>query len=137
MPTIVSLRFPHIRLEIYNLLLSTGDCVSALEQFAEKYGLGCPADLSEIRRQVQNGACGSMSMAKAILRETAPLLADELIEQLIAKVEQYKKDHNKPHCRGVKLAPHALDCGGMAPVVMDYLLQLLDVHLDLEAETND
>ncbi len=88
--------------------------------------MSCDDDLSDIRRQVEQGACGSLTTACKILHETVPESADKLWPQLVANIDQYKQELRKPHCRGLDAEPTAIDCGGMAPVVMDFLLQLIE-----------
>lgn len=122
------LRYPHIRLATYNRLLSSGDCVPAFAETARECGLSCPDDLSDVRRQVELGACGSLTMARKILEATVPACANKLYAQLTAKIDRHKLKLKKSHCRGLNKEPTVIDCGGMAPVVMDYLLQLLEGH---------
>jgi len=124
----VALRHPHIRLAVYDRLLSSRDCINAISETARQCGLRCPPDLCAVRLQVERGACGSLTTAKVILEATAPADAARLASELESLVEQYKIAMAKPHCRGVDGEPTVIDCGGMAPIVMDFLLQLLEVY---------
>ena len=108
--------------------MAHGDCISAIAEIAKRCGLKCPGDLSEIRRQVEQGRCGSLTTARSILEHTIPHLAEELYERLVDACERYKKETGKKHCCGVNLGTSVIDCSGMAPIVMDLLLQLVETH---------
>lgn len=112
--------------------MSLGDCIDAFAETARLCGLKCPECLSGVRSEVASGACGSLTVARMILEETVPDNAEQVFDQLVGYVEKYQQDKKQRHCRGLNLAPTALDCNGMGPLVMDLLIQLL-----LESERND
>lgn len=120
------LRYPTVRLALATRLLERGNCAAAFSEIARECGLNCPEDLSVVQNAVHLGACGSLTTARLVLEANAPLLANQLYERLVSAVEDYKLEKNQKHCRGINLEPAALDCTGMAPVVMDLLLQLLE-----------
>lgn len=124
----MTLKFPNQRLAVYDQLVSEGSCIGALAEIARTCGLRCPEDLTQVRSEHEAGACGSLYTARKILEETSPEFAEELWQQLVAKVEQYKIRRNKAHCRGINLQPNIIDCSRMAPAVMDLLLQLITEH---------
>ncbi|MCC7531077.1 MAG: hypothetical protein IT342_21345 [Candidatus Melainabacteria bacterium] len=124
----MTLKYPNQRLAVYDQLVSEGSCISAIAQIAWACGLRCPQDLSQVRSEYESGACGSLHTARKILEETVPEFAEEIWQQLLAKVEQYKICRNKAHCRGINLQPSVIDCSRMAPAVMDLLLQLITEH---------
>lgn len=117
---------PNVRLRLTNSLMVHGDCISAFADTARECGLSCPDDLSVVRCEVCLGACGSLTTARKILESSVPEIAEDLFEQLVSSVEDYKQKRKQKHCRGLNLEPTALDCSGLAPVVMDLLLQLLE-----------
>jgi len=114
--------------------MTHGDCIAALAETARECGLKCPDDLSGIRREVESGACGSLTTARVVLEATAPEIADRLLKKLVAGAERYKREKKLMHCRGLDLEPSAIDCSGMAPVVMDLLLQLIEHPAGEEVE---
>ncbi len=124
----MTLKYPNQRLAIYDQLVSEGSCIGALAEIARNCGLRCPEDLSQVISEHESGACGSLHTARKILEETLPEFAEEIWQQLVSKVEQYKILRNKAHCRGINLKPSVIDCSRMAPAVMDILLQLIAEH---------
>ena len=130
----MSLRYPNLRLAIYNRLVTQEDCTSAFAETARECGLKCPEDLSRVKREVAAGACGSLTTARKVLQETVPEVAEALSQHLLAGVEQYKLESKKKHCRGLNLEPTVIDCSRMAPVVMDLLLQLVEQYAPRETD---
>ncbi len=124
----MTLKYPNQRLAVYDQLVSAGGCIGAIAEIARTCGLQCPEDLSQVRSEHDSGACGSLLTARKILEETFPEFAEEIWQQLVAKVEQYKIRRNKAHCRSINLQPSIIDCSRMAPAVMDLLLQLITEH---------
>ncbi len=119
------LKYPNQRLAVYAQLVSQGSCINAVAETARTCGLICPEDLSQVRSHHESGACGALTTARKVLEETLPESAEEIWQQLIANVEQYKLLKNKTHCRGINLEPNVIDCSRMAPAVLDLLLQLI------------
>ena len=119
------LKYPNQRLAVYAQLVSQGSCIDAFAEAARTCGLICPEDLSQVRGHHESGACGALTTARKVLEETLPESAEEIWQQLIANVEQYKLLKNKTHCRGINLEPNVIDCSRMAPAVLDLLLQLI------------
>lgn len=124
----MSLRYPNIRLIMHNRLLSTGDCVGVFAELARELGLSCPPDLSDLR-QAELSSCGALAAAQEILRITAPTIAEAVGKQLLAKVEEYKLQSKRVDCGSERTG---LDCSGMAPIIIDLLLQLLETYPESE-----
>lgn len=118
--------YPNVRLALTNSLMSHGDCISAFVEMARECGLQCPDDLSDVRREVALGACGSLTTARKVLEATVPEIAERVFGQLVSTVEEYMRERRQKHCRRLHVEPAVLDCSGMAPVVMDLLIQLLE-----------
>lgn len=126
----VETKHPNVRLALTNSLMSHRDCIIAFAEIARECGLSCPEDLSSVRTAVEAGACGSLTTARLVLEATVkkPEMVQELWERLLGAVEEYKLQARQKHCRGIDLEPTAIDCSGMAPVVMDMLLQIIESH---------
>lgn len=123
------MRYPHVRLAFTNNLVTHGDCVKAFAETARECGLLCPDDLCDVERLVASGACGSLTMAGKVLHATIPDVSNELWQQLVVRVDEYKNKRRLAHCRGEDQSPTVIGCGGMAPVVLDLLLQIITPYL--------
>jgi hypothetical protein len=125
----VLLRFPRARLHVYNRLFANGcDCVQGFSEVAREFGLPSPADLTEIRRELEGGICGSLATAHNILLTAMPDHGDELWKRLNSDIEQYRVKSNLIHCRTNEEVSGALSCGSMAAAVMDFLLQTIEPY---------
>ncbi len=116
------LRYPHVRLAMYNRLIASHDCLSAFAETACELGLCCREDLADLRQEMKRGICGSLAIARKVLEVSAPKHCDKLFHQLVEEVDQYKQKLKKPSCPNA----HCGECDGMGPIVMDLLLQLLE-----------
>lgn len=73
-----------------------------------------------------SGQCGSLATARMVLQATVPEMSQQIWEELRVAVEEYLHEKGRVHCRGLDSEPTALDCSGMAALVMDLLLHLLN-----------
>jgi hypothetical protein len=121
----LQLRYPAARLALLNRLLSSGDCVSAFVDSAVEFGLAQPEELSGFSSGADG--CAAFAIAEAILRLRTPV-SDKLSKQLKDEIEQYQRQKNQNHICAIGDDPSMIGCSGMAPVVMDFLLQLLEPY---------
>ena len=121
------LRYPHARLALVNRLLNQDDCTQAFAATAKEFGLRCDEDITDVHEHVSRGNCGSMAAAKRVLQQTLPEDCEQLWQQLCTRVEDYKRELPQEHCHGDE--KDTIGCTGMAPVVMDLMLQLIMPYL--------
>jgi hypothetical protein len=134
------LKFPNARLSVYNRLLTKRiSCVRALVEEAYENGLisqGCLDDL-----ELPGDSCGSAFAARKILekffdqRDVASsdgekqVKVDELWSEIANDLHCYQKRTNLVHELPDDGLMDPMECGNMAPVVMDILLQHLNRYL--------
>jgi hypothetical protein len=134
----VPLKFPNIRLFIANRLLEDRlDCVDVMVRTAYDVGLVPAGSLDDLLSLDDGTLCGSMLAARAIIEkhfESKPLegngdgharLVEKVWTELRRDVEAYKARTCLNHVRLPGGHERAVECGRMAPVVFDLLLQHL------------
>jgi hypothetical protein len=136
----MKLKYPHARLAVYNQLLLGRGCAEALTEAARECGLDLliePAVLSAIRAEQH---CQAFAIAQQIFAQVKPNSVQHLNSKLGSLVEQYQIT-NKQLTKITPLAvsPNScggLNCTGLAPVILDFVLQSLDEVDDSPSPTS-
>jgi hypothetical protein len=119
----MQLRFPHVRLMVYDALLADGaTCVQAVVSSAHRMGLIGENKLRDLKAPDSRPERASLFAAEHVLKECLAerghsvdgKLAEDLWASVTASVDRYMS---------------AFSCDQLAPVVMDFLLQRLTPYL--------
>jgi hypothetical protein len=138
---VMPLKFPQVRLMVYDSLVNDGKgCVQALVSCAHELGLIGGTKLTTLRLPIETPDCGSLFAAQHVLEQCLSergyclnngdrQLADRLWDNVKRKVETYKQKTSLEHARQAGKEASTIECSHMAPIVMDYLLQELQPYI--------
>ncbi len=122
------LKFPHARLALYNeLLRCKRSCGEALAEIACSLGVVSRDSLQNVKLDETDGECGCLRVGKAIVmaalaaRSCNPADAEMVWESIKKDIARYSESVAFHHIPNLS----AIECGRMAPVVLDFILQHL------------
>ncbi len=116
----MKLQYPHARLAVYNQLLLGRSCAEAIATVAGECGLQIESLI--LSKRVREVNCQAFDVAQEILAQQNPDTPQRLSARLAALIEQHQAVN---HATSLIICS-ASNCVGLAPVILDLVLQSLD-----------
>jgi len=137
---LMKLKYPHARLAVYNQLLLGRGCAEALTEAARECRLDLviePGVLGAIKAEPH---CQALAIAQKIFAQVKPNSVQHLNSKLGSLIEQYQiKNKQLPKIQSLAVSPNScggLNCMGLAPIILDFVLQSLDEVNDSPSATS-
>jgi len=126
----MKLHYPHARLAVYNQLLLGRSCAEAILAAAQECGLKLATEPIVPTRKGAETSCEALVTAHKIFTEIKPGSPRDYPARLATLLDQYKAE-NQPLVRSATpvtslITCNASNCVGLAPVILDLILQSLD-----------
>jgi len=126
----MKLQYPHARLAVYNQLLLGRTCAEAITAAARECGLQLAYEPVILPEKIARTNCQALDIAQRIFAQEKPGVEQNLSSRLATLLEQYQTE-NRKLLKTAPLAAHLNSCGGLnciglAPVILDLVLQSLD-----------